>query len=181
MHVCMYINEGDVAMITITVWKCQILFLPCKTDKSFKAHANGRNKCQQLPTLLSVVGQQGCVRLHGPKSIDRLQTIRNKCQEVPTLLWFHANGRNKSQHCWAQQCWVLLANNAGSVCMGLYMFGAYTLAIYSKYFIVQRGIKSIFSVPAHCQNLNILNRRKTIQQMKTISDVLTAYVFTIKW
>ena len=99
---------------------------------------------------------------------------------MPKLLWFHANGRNKSQHCWAQQYWVLLANNAGSVCMGLYMFGAYTLAIYSKYFIVQRGIKSIFSVPAHCQNKNILNRRKTIQQLKTISDVLTAYVFTIK-
>ena len=31
---------------------------------------------------------------------------------MPTLLWFHANGRNKSQYCWAQQCWVLLANNA---------------------------------------------------------------------
>ena len=61
------------------------------------------------------------------------------------------------------------------------LFGAYTLAIYSKYFIVQRGIKSIFSVPAHCQNLNILNRRKTIQQLKTISDnVLTAYIFAIK-
>ena len=43
-----------------------------------------------------------------------------KCQQVPTLLWFHANGRNKSQHCWAQECWVLqLANNVGSVCMGL--------------------------------------------------------------
>ena len=41
------------------------------------------------------------------------------------------------------------------------LFGAYTLAIYSKYFIVQRDIKSIFSVPAYCQNLNILNRRKT--------------------
>ena len=34
-----------------------------------KAHANGRNKCQQLPTLLHVVGQQCCVRLHGPKSL----------------------------------------------------------------------------------------------------------------
>ena len=43
-------------------------------------------------------------------------TTANKCK---TLLWFHANGRNKSQHCWAQQCWVLLANNVGSVCMGL--------------------------------------------------------------
>ena len=34
-----------------------------------KAHANGRNKCQQLPTLLGVVGQQCCVRLHDPKSL----------------------------------------------------------------------------------------------------------------
>ena len=31
----------------------------------------------------------------------------------------HANGRNKSQHCWAQQCWVLLVNNVGSVCISL--------------------------------------------------------------
>ena len=61
------------------------------------------------------------------------------------------------------------------------LFGAYTLAIYSKYFIVQQGIKSLFWVPAHCQNLNILNRRKTIQQLKTLSkNVLTAYIFTIK-
>ena len=61
------------------------------------------------------------------------------------------------------------------------LFGAYTLAIYSKYFIVQRGIKSKFSVRANCQNLNILNSRKTIQELKTISDnVLTPYIFTIK-
>ena len=39
-----------------------------------------------------------------------------------TLLWFHANGRNKSQYCWAQQCWVLLVNHVGSVCMDLYIF-----------------------------------------------------------
>ena len=48
--------------------------------------------------------------------------VSNYTQQVPTiptLLWFHANGRNKSQHCWAQQCWVLLANNVGSVCMRL--------------------------------------------------------------
>ena len=56
------------------------------------------------------------------------------------------------------------------------LFGAYALAFYSKYFIVQRDIKSIFSVPAHCQNLNILNRSRTIQQLETISDnVLTVY------
>ena len=39
------------------------------TPKLLKAHANVRNNCQQLPTLLSAVGQQGCVRLHEPKSL----------------------------------------------------------------------------------------------------------------
>ena len=90
--------------------------------KNIKVHANGRNKCQQLPTLLDVVGQQCCVRLHGPKRLTGFKlyaTSANKCQQVPTLLWFHANGRNKSQHCWAQQCCVLVANiiNVASVCM----------------------------------------------------------------
>ena len=46
--------------------------------------------------------------------------VSNCTQLVPTLLWFHANGRNKSQHCWAQQCWVLLANSVASVFMGLH-------------------------------------------------------------
>ena len=34
----------------------------------------------------------------------------------------HANGRNKSQHCWAQRCWVLLVYHVGSICMDLYIF-----------------------------------------------------------
>ena len=38
----------------------------------------------------------------GLKKFDRFQTIRNKCQQKPTLLWFHANGCNKSQQCWAR-------------------------------------------------------------------------------
>ena len=42
------------------------------------------------------------LELVGHKKFDRFQTVRNKCQQVPTLLWFHANGRNKSQHCC---CW----------------------------------------------------------------------------
>ena len=60
-----------------------------------------------------------CWDLLGQK-FDRFQTVSNKCQQVPTLLWFHVNGCNKSQHCWTQQCWVLLANNVASICMGLY-------------------------------------------------------------
>ena len=65
------------------------------------------------------------VGLVGPKvwpvsnCTQQVPTSANKCQQVPTLLWFHANGRNTSQHCWAQQCWLLLANNVASVCMGL--------------------------------------------------------------
>ena len=47
--------------------------------------------------------------------------VSQQVPQVPILLWIHANGRNKSQHCWAQQCWVLLANNVGSLCMGLYV------------------------------------------------------------
>ena len=43
--------------------------LNCMLKVIVKAHANGRNKCQQLPILLGVVGQQCCVRLHGPKSL----------------------------------------------------------------------------------------------------------------
>ena len=51
---------------------------------SLKAHANGCNKYQQLPTLLRVVGQHCCVRLQLGLTLDRFQTIRNKCQQVPT-------------------------------------------------------------------------------------------------
>ena len=47
-------------------------------------------------------GQTSCLR----QTFDRFQTVRNKCQQVLTLLWFHANGRNKSQHCWAKKCGV---------------------------------------------------------------------------
>ena len=52
---------------------------------SLKAHANERNKCQQLPTLLGVVGQQCYVRLHGPKSLTGFK--------------LHATSANKCQHC----------------------------------------------------------------------------------
>ena len=60
------------------------------------AHANGRNKCQQLPTMLGVVGQQCCVRLHGSKSLTGFKlyatsanTLVVPCkqtQQVTTLL-----------------------------------------------------------------------------------------------
>ena len=63
---------------------------------SIKAYANGRNKCQQLPTLLGVVGLQCCARLHGPKSLTGFKlyaTSANivvvpckRTQQVATLL-----------------------------------------------------------------------------------------------
>ena len=95
----------------VYIGKCH---LSCVIVIIIKAHANGRNKCQQLPTLLRVVGQQCCVRLHGPKSLTGFKlyaTSANKCQQVPTLLWFHANGRNSHN--------IVGPNNVGSVCMGL--------------------------------------------------------------
>ena len=81
----------------------------------FKAHANGRNKCQQLPTMLGVVGQQCCVRLHGPKSLTgfKLYTTSANIVVVP------CKRTQQVTTYWAQQCWVLLANNVGPVCMGL--------------------------------------------------------------
>ena len=70
-----------------------------------KAHANGRNKCQQLPTMLGVVGQQCCVRLHGPKSLTGFKlyaTSANKCQHCCGSMQTDA-----ASHI-GQQCWVLL-------------------------------------------------------------------------
>ena len=100
---------------------------------SVKAHANVRNKCQQLPTLLGVVGQPCCVRLHGPKSLAGFKlyaTSANKCQ--------HCCGSMKTDA--TSQCLVLLANNVGSVCMGLYQFD-FTTQAYTVYVLeVASGI-----------------------------------------
>ena len=77
-----------------------------------KAHANGRNKCQQLSTLLSVVGQQCCVRLHGPKSLTGFKlyaTSGNKCQHCCGSMQTDATSHN-----------IVGPKNVGSVCMGLY-------------------------------------------------------------
>ena len=77
-----------------------------------KAHANGPNKCQQLPTLLGVVGQQCCVRLHGPKSLTGFKlyaTSVNKCQHCCGSMQTDATSDN-----------IVGPNNVGSVCMGLY-------------------------------------------------------------
>ena len=82
---------------------------------SFKAQTNGRNKCQQLPTLLGVVGQQCCVCLHGPKSL----TVLNYTQQVPTSAKIVVVPCKRTQQVTTlmgptmlgvvgQQCWVRL-------------------------------------------------------------------------
>ena len=80
-----------------------------------KAHANGRNKCEQLSTLLGVVGQQCCVRLHRPKSLTGFKlyttSVNNanivvvpckRKQQVATLLGSTMLGVV------GQQCWIRL-------------------------------------------------------------------------
>ena len=70
-------------------------------------HKGPCKRTRQVPTTPNIVGCCWRTMLRSfawAQKFDRFQTIRNKCQQVPTLLWFHANGRNKSQHCWAQQC-----------------------------------------------------------------------------
>ena len=68
---------------------CNKLFL--------KAHANGCNNCQQLPTLLGVVGQQCCIRLPGPKSLTSFKlyiTSANKCQHCCGSMQTDATSHN---------------------------------------------------------------------------------------
>ena len=74
----------------------------------FMAHANGRKKCQQLPTLLGVVGQQCCIRLHEPKSLTGFKlyaTSANKCQHCCDSIQTDATrhnivGPNNVGCCW---------------------------------------------------------------------------------
>ena len=90
-----------------------------RNDLYIKAHANRRNKCQQLPTLMGVVGQQCCVRL--PMGL-KVRPVSNYTQQVPTSADIVVVPCKRTQQVTAllgQQCWVLLANNVGSVCMGL--------------------------------------------------------------
>ena len=71
--------------------------LRVKNEWSLKAHANGRNKCQQLPTLLGVVGQQCCVHLHGPKSLTGFKlyaTSANRCQHCCGSMQTDATSHN---------------------------------------------------------------------------------------
>ena len=82
---------------------------------TLKAHENGRNKCQQHPTLLGVVGQQCCARLHGPKSLISFKlyaTSSNKCQHCCGSMQTDATSHNivgpDNVGCVGQQCWVRL-------------------------------------------------------------------------
>ena len=64
---------------------------------------------QQLPTMLGVVSQQYCVRLHGAKSLTGFKlcaTTSNNMQQ----------GVQTDARCNIQQYWELLVNNVASVC-----------------------------------------------------------------
>ena len=92
-----------------------------ETFLGVKAHGNARNKCQQLPTLLGVVGQQCCVRLHGPKSLTGFKlyaTSTNKCQHCCGSMQTDATSHN-----------IVGPNNVGSVCKGLKVHARYALSL----------------------------------------------------
>ena len=84
---------------------------------NLKAHANERNKCQQLPTLFGVVGKQCCVRLHRPKSLTSFKLYATsadivvvpckRTQQVTTLLGPTMLGPTILGVV-SQQCWVRL-------------------------------------------------------------------------
>ena len=79
-----------------------IVVVPCKRSQ----HVGPNNVACCWPTLLRVVGQQCCVRLHGP--LKPMQTDATSHNIVsPTMLGVvgtccvvHANKRNNCQHCW---------------------------------------------------------------------------------
>ena len=85
-----------------------------------KTHANGRNRCQQLPTLLGVVGQQCGVCLHEPKSLTGFKlyaTSANKCQHCCGSMQRTQQGTTLLGPTMlgvvGQQCWVCLRGPLG--------------------------------------------------------------------
>ena len=108
---------------------------------ALKAHANGRNKCQQLPTMLGVVGQQCCVRLHGPKSLTGFKlyvTSANRCQHCCGSMQTDATSHN-----------IVGPNNVG--CCWLTMLGPFAWAF---------RLKEIISIVR--KNIHISDRHFTI-------------------
>ena len=64
--------------------------------------ATGANNSKHCWVLLANNVASVCMGL-------KVWPVSNYTQQVPTLLWFRVTGGpNKSQHCWAQQCWVRL-------------------------------------------------------------------------
>ena len=90
------------------------------------------------------------------------QTSSNNFQQVVTT-------RNDTQHgvqtlatCWAQQCFVLLANNVASVCTGLYYTAVITDAYnFSLYFFLATVFgnfyTTLFNLPLFAFHLFALN------------------------
>ena len=70
------LNKKFVVVVVVVVVVVLLANNVASVCIGLKAHANGRNKCQQC-----------CVRLHGPKSLTGFK--------------LYATSANKSQHCWA--------------------------------------------------------------------------------
>ena len=80
-----------------SVYCCVLLWVFGQCCVRLKAHANGRNKCQQLPTLLGAVGEQFCVHLHGPETLTSFKlyaTSGNKCQHCCGSMQTDATSHN---------------------------------------------------------------------------------------
>ena len=78
-------------MVTGEKWQLRLISTDAFLATNVKATCK---RAQQLPTMLGVVSQQCCVRLHGAKSLTGFKlcaTTRNNIQQHATGC---ANGRN---------------------------------------------------------------------------------------
>ena len=93
-------------MVTGEKWQLRLISTDAFLATNVKATCK---RAQQLPTMLGVVSQQCCVRLHEGKSLTGFKlcatTSNNMQQDVQT-----------DATCNIQQCWELLVNNVASVC-----------------------------------------------------------------
>ena len=67
---------------------------------------------QQIPTMLGVVSQECCVRLHGVKTLTGFKLCATTSNNMQQGVQTDATSN-------MQQCWELLANNVASVCTQL--------------------------------------------------------------
>ena len=103
--VCMGLNVGPVSNYTQQVpTSANIVVVPCKRTQQVTTLLG--------PTMLGVVGQQCCVRLHGPKRLAGLKLYATSAtivvvpykwtQQVTTLLGPTMLGVDIDQKCWVR-------------------------------------------------------------------------------